>query len=158
MVSWDEIKLDSDKLLGVEPADFLLDTTDTINEDLVTDNLVGVAKDTIREMALETLHNLAIDMGGEDALFDAIAAEPAVTERLQSVLLYAFLHHFYRGELISTEHVNADKAEYYYLRLEQAMKPFVRMTASTVAADKEPIVTRKSGSVRLRSNINWYNI
>lgn len=157
MAAWADITVDTDRLIGLEAADFISSLTDTIDESLITDELIEASKETFKEKALATLFNMLGDFGGETELFNEIANTPSLSDRIDAAMAYAYLHHFYRGQLLSIESVNLDKSEYYWMRFEEAMKTFVSMATTEIDTGND-LTTGKSKTVQQRNTVDWYNV
>lgn len=155
MGAWADHSVDRERLLGLESSDFLNHDAGVFNEEMYVVEVESSARDMLRDMLVEKLHELVLKLG-ENTMFDQIAESSVLRQRLDSMLALAYMHRFYRGHYILDGDAKIERSEYYYERLMAGIRPFADMVRATLTDPDDP-PTYRTGSSYVRTTTDWWD-
>ena len=156
-MAWSNLVLDTDRVKGLEEYEFLEPSSaefvdQYFDEHFNTTQRATIARSTMRDMIIEHSGEMVLDYDDEDAFFDAIQGESSLSSRLDTMMTYAWLHHWFFGSFDGQGTTDHEKADYYMNRLVSATKALAKLIPKALSTE---LTVRRAPSVVISASRSW---
>ena len=159
MATWSALDITEDMIRGVAGPDFA-DAAGSFDDSKVLEQVKDSAKRLVKTKIMAKIGPLVLKKGGPNAFFDAVAdiadAGEELSDIVQEMLVYAFLHQWAYSEHPSAFSRLVSDAEHYMDQLLDATIAFCRVAPALILSGDE-LTVGETGTVSGSSSPDYYS-